>query len=145
MVVMKGRLALFSQGLLSPPNHNEAKGDTVVVNKSLRSVYVQQSFYGEKRLRKWCEIIAMSTFIHTVFTVYKCSKTYSGRSLCPALFYLGYVLGPGSLSLLVFVRCPQLLQNRRCSGNAIDRFRKTPAHQAKALELAHPFKVWLIF
>ena len=34
MVVMKGRLVLFSQGLLSPPNHNEAKGHTVAVNKS---------------------------------------------------------------------------------------------------------------
>ena len=41
-------------------------------------------------------------------------------------------LGPGSLSLLVFVWCPQLLQNWRYSGSAIDHS-GNPAHQAKAL------------
>ena len=44
--------------------------------KSLRSVYKQRSFYGEKRLRKRCEIIATSAFIRTVFTVYKRSKNF---------------------------------------------------------------------
>ena len=38
----------------------------------------------------------------------------------PTLLYLGYALGPGSLSLPVFVWCPQLLQNWRYNGSAID-------------------------
>ena len=55
------------------------------------------------------------------------------------LLYLGYVLGPGSLSLLVCVWCPQLLQNWRYSDSVIDHSRN-PAHQAKALELAYPWR-----
>ena len=89
-----------------------------------------------------------SAFMRTVFTVRKRDKTfnaYSGCSLCPTLFYLGYVLDPGSLSLLFFVRCPQLSQNRRYSGNAIDRCRN-PAHQGESCWNLHILrKVWLIF
>ena len=50
------------------------------------------------------------------------------------MFYLGYVLGPGSHSLLDFVWCPQLLQNWEYMyrGNTIDHWRN-PAHQAKDL------------
>ena len=54
------------------------------------------------------------------------------------VFYLGYVLGPGSLFLLVFVWCPQLLQNRRYSVNTSNH-RRNPTHQMKALELADPW------
>ena len=70
------------------------------------------------------------------FYSFKCSKIfeclYSRCSLCPMLLYLDYVLGPGSLSLLVCVWCPQLLQNWKYSDSVIDHSRN-PAHQAKAL------------
>ena len=78
-------------------------------------------------------------------SVVKTFNAYSGCSLCPTLFYLGYVLGPGSLSLLVFVRCPQLSQNRRYSGNAIDRFRKPRPPSERSWNLHILRKVWLIF
>ena len=55
-------------------------------------------------------------------------NAYSGCVLHPTLLYLGYVLGPGSLS---FVWCPQLLQNWRYSSIVIDHNRN-PTHQAKA-------------
>ena len=64
---------------------------------------------------------------------------YSRSSLHPTLLYMGYVLGPGSLSLLVCVWCPQLLQNWRYSGSVINHC-WNPAHQAKALELAYPWR-----
>jgi len=48
-------------------------------------------------------------------------------SLRPMVFYICYVLGPGSLSLLVFVQCPQLLQNQRYNSNTIDYW-LNPAH-----------------
>jgi len=62
----------------------------------------------------------------------KILTAYTRCSLRTMVFYLDYILGLGSLSLLVFVRCPQLLQNWRYSGNTIDHWRN-PAHQAKAL------------
>ena len=76
-------------------------------------------------------------------SVVKTFNAYSGCSLCPTLFYLAYVLGPRSLSLLVFVRCPQLSQNRRYSGNAIDRFRKPHPPSESSWNLHILRKVWL--
>ena len=78
-------------------------------------------------------------------SVVKTFNPYSGCSLCPTLFYLGYVLGPGSLSMVVFVRCPQLSQNRRYSGNAIDRFQKPRPPSESSWNLHILRKVWLIF
>ena len=56
----------------------------------------------------WCESISnygVKSLLHLClehcFYSLKCSKnlnTYSGCNLCPTLLYLGYVLGPGSLS-----------------------------------------------
>ena len=113
-----------------------------------RTTIVQRSSYGTKTVQKTVLNYYTSAFMRTVFTVRKRNKTfnaYSGCSLCPTLFYLGYVLDPGSLSLLVFVRCPQLSQNRRYSGNAIDRCRN-PAHQGESCWNLHILrKVWLIF
>ena len=66
------------------------------------------------------------------FTVSIFLSAYSRCSLCPMLLYLGYVLGPGSLSLLVCVWCPQLLQNWIYSDSVINHCWK-PAHQTKVL------------
>jgi len=68
-----------------------------------------------------------------VSTVVNFLNAYSRCIVRPMLLYLGYVLGPGSPSLLVFVWCPQLLQNWRYSGIVIDHSRN-PTHQAKAHE-----------
>ena len=80
--------------------------------------------------------------LRTVFrgsSVVKFLTTYTRCSLCPTVFYLGYALGPESLSLLVFVRCPQLLQEREIySGNTIDHWRN-PTTKQKLLELANPW------
>jgi len=54
------------------------------------------------------------------------------------VFYLGYALGPGSLSLLVFVRCPQLLQNGRIEATRLITG-ETPPTKQKLLELADPW------
>jgi len=90
---------------------------TVAVNKKFtfrfRSTIVLRSFYDRStvwvRLKKWCEI---------VFTLVSCApflqissvviflSAYTKCSLRPTVFYLGYALGPESLSLLVFVWCP---------------------------------------
>ena len=72
--------------------------------------------------------------LRTMFMGFKCSflTAYTRCSLRPTVFYLDYVLGLRSFSLLVFVWCPQLLQNRRYSSNTIDHWRN-PAHQVNAL------------
>ena len=113
--------------------------------KSLRSVYKQRSFYGSEngvklllRQRLYAPFLRYTSVVKTF-------NAYSGCSLCPTLFYLGYLLGPGSLSLLVFVRGPQLSQNRRYSGNAIDRFRKPRPPSESSWNLHILRKVWLIF
>jgi len=78
------------------------------------------------QLIKWCEIVVLS--------VVKFLNAYTSCSLCSTVLYQGYAFGPGSLSLstLVFVWCPQLLQNQRYSSNMINHC-QNPAHQAKAL------------
>jgi len=66
------------------------------------------------KLRIHCEITAMLAPCAHVFMVSSLEKpfnAYSRCSLCPMLPYLGYVSGPGYLSLLVFVPYPQLLKN----------------------------------
>jgi len=75
----------------------------------------------ERGWKNGCEIVFTSyaPFLR-VSSVVKFLTAYTRCSLHPTVFYLGYALDPGSLSLLVFVRCPQLLQNRRYSGNTID-------------------------
>ena len=112
-----------------------------------RRTIVQRSFYGAKTVQKTVLNYYYVSVYRIVFTVRKRDKTfnaYSGCSLCPTLFYLGYVLDPGSLSLVVFVRRLQLLQNRRYSGNAIDRC-QNPAHQGESCWNLHILrKVWLI-
>jgi len=57
-------------------------------------------------------------------------NAYGRCIVCPTLLYLGYVFRPWISPLLVFVWCPQLLQNWRYSGSAIDHSRN-PTHQAK--------------
>ena len=52
------------------------------------------------------------------------------------IFYLDYVLGLGSHSLVGFAQCPQLLQNQRYSSNTIGQ---TPPTKQKLLELADPW------
>ena len=77
----------------------------------------------ERGWKKRCEIVftfASCTPFLQVSSVVKFLTAYTRCSLRPTVFYLGYALGPGSLSLLVFVRCPQLLQNGKYSGNTID-------------------------
>ena len=46
-----------------------------------------------------------------VSSVVKVLTAYTRCSLFPTMFYLGYALGPQSLSVLVFVWCPLILQN----------------------------------
>ena len=52
------------------------------------------------------------------------------------IFYLDYVLGLGSHSLVGFAQCPQLLQNQRYSSNTIGQTLPT---KQKLLELADPW------
>ena len=73
-----------------------------------------------------------------VSNVVKVLNVYSECSLYPTLLCLGYVSGPESLSLLIFVWCPQLLQNWRYSDSVINHYRNPTYTKPKLLELAHP-------
>jgi len=114
--------------------------NAIDVNKSLRSVFTQRLFYGvsifQERIRNCCYI----SVVHTVLTISGVVKRFNAYTRCnlsPMLFYLDYmyVLGPGSLSLLVLARCPWLILNilnQRQNGNVIDCW-QNPTHQAKPL------------
>jgi len=90
--------------------------------KSLLSILFYNRSTVLAQLKKLCEIIVMlascAPFLQ-VLSVVKFLTAYNRCSLRPRVFQLDYNLGLGSLSLLVFVRCPQLLQNQRYSGNTI--------------------------
>ena len=98
----------------------------IVVTYGLCSVFVLQLFYVVSVVeKKRCEIVVMlasGALFLQVLSVLKFLTAYNRCSLCPTVFYLGYILGLGSLSLLVFVWYPQLLQNQRYSGNTIDHW-----------------------
>ena len=103
-----------------------AGGTVAVIIKftfRFRSTIVLRSFYGVSAVEKRCEIVftlaSRAPFLR-VSSVVKFLTAYTRCSLRPTVFYLGYALSPGSLSLLVFVRSPELLQNGRYSGNTID-------------------------
>ena len=106
--------------------------------RSQKKVPVPFPFYSCSRVWAYFEITVWNHLhlrIEYHFYSFECSKflnAYSGCILSPMLLHLCYALGPGSLSLLVFVWCPQLLQNWRYSGRVIDGS-QNPAHQAKAL------------
>ena len=79
---------------------------------------------------------------HIVFTVSNIVKTlvnaYSRCSLRPTLLQLGYVLGPGSLSLLVFVLCPHCSFTDTAAVWSITA--ETLHAKPKLLELAYPWR-----
>ena len=90
-------------------SHNALHSHTVIKKFTFRfhSTIILQCECGWKNsVKSFLRTLASCAPLLLVSSVEKFLTTYTRCSLRPTVFYLGYVLGPGSLSLLVIVQCP---------------------------------------